>query len=125
MSVSNRPPARTATSRSSSVAVSQKTKGKGKQTKPSPPSPPPEPVHQIAEETQAEGPLGAPSLTTHDPQILLEEAEDEIEDESDIEVAATLDGTGRWDEAVPAQNMRGPHYGVDGADEFQNVWGRS
>lgn len=100
----------------------KKKKGKERQRKPSAPSPPPEPTHQVAEETQAEGPLGAPSLTTGDPRILLAEADEE--EVSDVDVGTTPGGSERWDDAVPAEHMRGPHYGVDGAEEFQNVWSR-
>ena len=105
----------------------QTKKGKEKQktTKANAPPPPaPEPAAQHAEETQAEGPLGAPLLTTNDPQILLEEAE--VDEDTDIEAEedATLGRAERWDETVPAENLRGPHYGIDGSDEFENVWGR-
>lgn len=122
VSISNRPQPESVSS-SSSVAKAKNKKGKERQTRrPSAPSPPPEPTHQVAEETQAEGPLGAPSLTTNDPQILLQEADEE--EESDVDVETTPGGSERWDNSVPAENMRGPHFGIDGADEFQNVWGR-
>ena len=98
-------------------------KGKEKQTRTAPP-PAPETAAQHAEETQAKGPLGAPHLTTDDPQILLEEAEEDEDTDLEAEEDATLARAQRWDETVPAENMTSPHYGLDGSDEFQNVWGR-
>ena len=80
VSISNRPLPESVGSASSVGNPKQTKKGKEKQTKSTPP-PVPEPAAQHAEETQAEGPLGAPHLTTDDPQILLEEAEEDEEDD--------------------------------------------
>ena len=101
----------------------QKNKGKETETRRVPP-PVPETVAQHAEETQAKGPLGAPLLTTKDTQIMLEEAEEDEDTDIEAEEDTTLGRAARWDETVPADNLRGPHYGLDGSDEFQNVWGR-
>ncbi|KAI0095728.1 DUF300 domain protein [Nemania sp. FL0031] len=83
----------------------QTKKGKQKETKPQVASPP-EPTAQAAHESQSKGPLGAPVLTTSEPQILEEEAE-----EDDL-----TDDTSDQDES-------GPIYATGQEEEFRNVWG--
>ncbi|RYP71450.1 hypothetical protein DL771_004817 [Monosporascus sp. 5C6A] len=120
ISISNRPQPETAASASSVTGGKKKEKGKEKQTRSSP-SPPPEPTAQVSEETQSKGPLGAPLLTTSDPQILIEEAEEE---DLDLDVGEpTPREPDPWNDTVAGEDMRSPHYGIDG-DEFRNVWGR-
>ncbi|RYO91066.1 hypothetical protein DL762_002362 [Monosporascus cannonballus] len=121
ISISNRPQPEPAASASSVTGGKKKEKGKEKQTRSSP-SPPPEPTAQVSEETQSKGPLGAPLLTTSDPQILIEEAEEE---DLDLEVGEpTPREPDPWNDPIAGEDMRTPHYGIDGDDEFRNVWGR-
>ncbi|RYP54847.1 hypothetical protein DL768_000411 [Monosporascus sp. mg162] len=121
ISISNRPQPETAASASSVTGGKKKEKGKEKQTRSSP-SPPPEPTAQVSEETQSKGPLGAPLLTTSDPQILIEEAEEE---DLDLEVGEPAPREpDPWNDPTAGEDMRSPHYGIDGEDEFRNVWRR-
>ncbi|KAI1818004.1 DUF300-domain-containing protein [Poronia punctata] len=105
ISVSNRPAAPTRSSTGSIQNLARK--GKQRESRPSISSPP-EPAVQAAKESQSEGPLGAPVLTTNDPQILLEEAE---EDETTDELSD--------------QDEQSPIYTVGQEDEFRNVWGHT
>ncbi|RYP25142.1 hypothetical protein DL765_000023 [Monosporascus sp. GIB2] len=121
ISISNRPQPEPAASASSVTGGKKKEKGKEKQVRSSP-SPPPEPTAQVSEETQSKGPLGAPLLTTSDPQILIEEAEEE---DLDLEVGEpTPREPDPWNDPIAGEDMRTPRYGIDGDDEFRNVWGR-
>ncbi|KAI0506484.1 DUF300 domain protein [Xylaria bambusicola] len=106
ISVSNKPPALKTASRTSSESIeTQDKKGKRKQSKPQVASPP-EPTVQVAQESQSKGPLGAPVLSTSEPQILEEEAEeDDLTDE------------------VSDQDGPSPVYTTGQEDEFRNVWG--
>ncbi|KAI1265742.1 DUF300-domain-containing protein [Xylariaceae sp. FL1019] len=81
---------------------------KGKQREAHAQHSPPKPAVQAAEEEQSSGPLGAPVLNTADPQILLEEAEED-DDLSDPE--------------SPPANETSPLYATGHEDEFRNVWG--
>ncbi|KAI0165641.1 DUF300-domain-containing protein [Xylariaceae sp. FL1272] len=81
---------------------------KGKQREVHAQHSPPKPAVQAAQEEQSSGPLGAPVLTTADPQILLEEAEED-DDLSDPE--------------SPPANETSPLYATGHEDEFRNVWG--
>ncbi|KAI1334813.1 DUF300-domain-containing protein [Xylariaceae sp. FL0016] len=107
VSISNKPVAVTDPSVEQSTRKQIKGKqkeGKTKRSSISSISSPPEPTAQLAEETQSKGPLGAPVLTTNDPQILEEEAE-----EDDL-----------TDEVTPAETS--PAYTTGHEDEFRNVW---
>ncbi|TGJ79684.1 hypothetical protein E0Z10_g9078 [Xylaria hypoxylon] len=111
ISVSNKPPALKTASRTSTRSIkTQNKKGKQKQSKPQAASPP-EPSVQAAQESQSKGPLGAPVLTTNEPQILEEEAEEEMEEEDDL-ANETSD-----------QDGSSPVYATGQEDEFRNVWG--
>ncbi|KAI0398393.1 DUF300-domain-containing protein [Xylariaceae sp. FL0594] len=106
ISISNRP---AAPKRASTESVqSRDVKGKRKQRNASP-SPAPEPTAQAAKEAQSQGPLGAPVLTTSDPQILAEEAEEEELTE----------------ESADEEDEGGPIYATGQEDEFRNVWGHT
>lgn len=108
--------------------TTKKKKGKQRQAKPAP-EPVPETAAVAAEESQSKGPLGAPILSTSDPQILEEEAEEE--EDSTFQVGETTP-----DETAPGGEENRPWAG-DGAedrttspifstgneDEFRNVWG--
>ncbi|KAI2617004.1 DUF300-domain-containing protein [Hypomontagnella submonticulosa] len=125
-SISNRPAATTAPS--AETVTTKKKKGKQRQAKPAP-EPVPETAAVAAEESQSKGPLGAPILSTSDPQILEEEAEEE--EDSTFQVGETTP-----DETAPGGEENRPWAG-DGAedrttspifstgneDEFRNVWG--
>ncbi|KAI0438309.1 DUF300 domain protein [Xylaria telfairii] len=103
ISISNKPP--TLETPSTKPAEAQDKKGKQRQSKPRSASPP-EPTVQATKESQSKGPLGAPVLTTNDPQILEEEAEeDDLTDETTDE------------------NGSSPVYTTGQEDEFRNVWG--
>ncbi|KAI0550614.1 DUF300-domain-containing protein [Xylaria curta] len=107
ISISNKSP--TLETASTKPTKTQDRKGKQKQPNTqaaSPPEPTPEPTVQATKESQSKGPLGAPVLTTSDPQILEEEAEeDELTDETSED-----DG-------------QSPVYTTGQEDEFRNVWG--
>lgn len=104
ISVSNKPPLKTA-SRASSESIDTQNK-KGKQRQSISAASPPEPSAQAAQEAQSKGPLGAPVITTSEPQILEEEAEeDDLTDETS-------------DQDGPS-----PVYATGQEDEFRNVWG--
>jgi hypothetical protein len=125
VSISNRPAAE---SRPSAESVKPKTKkGKEKQTRSSL-SPPPEPAAQATHDSQAKGPLGAPLLSTDEPQILEAEAEEEDLSLTSEEPTPDADSPGaeesrQWDRIPPAQSAGGPQYGVnEDNEEFRNVW---
>ncbi|KAI1136982.1 DUF300-domain-containing protein [Hypoxylon sp. FL0543] len=110
------------------VGKKKKKKGKQKQAK-STPEHPPEPVAAVAEEEQSKGPLGAPIISTAEPQILEEEAEEE---DPTFEVGeATPDETtpgGRedispWDGAGTEPSTTSPVFSTGHDDELRNVWG--
>ncbi|KAI3332386.1 DUF300-domain-containing protein [Xylariaceae sp. AK1471] len=105
ISISNRP---AAPKRASTGSIeTQSNKGKQKQSEPQALSPP-EPTVRATKESQSKGPLGAPVLTTNDPQILAEEAEeDDLTDE------------------VSDQDEPSPVYATGQEDEFRNVWGHT
>ncbi|KAI1631997.1 organic solute transporter Ostalpha-domain-containing protein [Biscogniauxia mediterranea] len=122
VSVSNRPTASAASATPGIETVtSKKKKGKQKQRKREP-SPVPEPAVRASEESQSKGPLGAPILTTSDPQILEQEAEEEID-------ATFQVGEPTPEETTPAEeeparlDTTSPLYGTGQEDEFRNVWG--
>ncbi|KAI0861818.1 DUF300-domain-containing protein [Xylaria cubensis] len=106
ISISNKPPA-LETASSAKPTETQDKKGKQKQPNPQAASPtePPEPTVQATKESQSKGPLGAPVLTTSDPQILEEEAEEELSDE------------------ISDDDGPSPVYTTGQEDEFRNVWG--
>ncbi|KAI0185470.1 organic solute transporter Ostalpha-domain-containing protein [Xylaria flabelliformis] len=106
ISISNKPPA-LETASSANPTETQDKKGKQKQPNPQAASPtePPEPTVQATKESQSKGPLGAPVLTTSDPQILEEEAEEELSDE------------------ISDDDGPSPVYTTGQEDEFRNVWG--
>ncbi|KAI0538344.1 DUF300 domain protein [Xylaria digitata] len=108
ISVSNKPPLKTASRARTGSIETQGKKGKQKQSKPQVESPP-APSGQAAQESQSKGPLGAPVLNTNDPQILEEEAEEEAEEDE------LTDGTSDQDPS--------PIYATGQEDEFRNVWG--
>ncbi|KAI0012958.1 DUF300-domain-containing protein [Xylariaceae sp. FL0662B] len=123
-SVSNRPAMKTASSAQNTANRSKK--GKQKQNIPAP-SPVPEPTSLASEENQSKGPLGAPVLTTSDPQILEEEAEEEdpafrIGEPAPGEVTPTAEESRQWDSARTRPNATSPIYST-GEDEFGSVWG--
>ncbi|KAK8060451.1 hypothetical protein PG996_010381 [Apiospora saccharicola] len=139
---STRPAAKTAGS--SGSLTKQLVKGKQKERReslfanePSPGSPAKavKTVTEEAESSQKKGPLGAPVLSTSDPQILMEEAEDEEDEATPFQVGEpTPDETSPgaeesklWnDETRRNGNSKSPLYGSGGEDEFQNPWeGRS
>ncbi|KAI0599406.1 organic solute transporter Ostalpha-domain-containing protein [Biscogniauxia sp. FL1348] len=122
VSVSNRPTASAASATPGIETVtSKKKKGKQKQKKREP-SPVPEPAVRASEESQSKGPLGAPILTTSDPQILEQEAEEEID-------ATFQVGEPTPEETTPAEeeparlDTTSPLYTTGQEDEFRNVWG--
>ncbi|KAI8629214.1 DUF300-domain-containing protein [Xylariaceae sp. FL1651] len=98
-SISNRPAAPERTSTES--IRTRSNKGKQKEST-SHSTAVPETTAQAAQESQSKGPLGAPVLTTNDPQILEEEAE-----EDDL-----------IDETEPSPVYTTSHE----EDEFRNVW---
>jgi hypothetical protein len=109
ISISNKPAApKTVNAVTAESTKAQKKKGKQKESKPQA-TPPPEPAAQAAQESQSQGPLGAPLLSTSDPQILEEEAEEEIDDD------VTDESSG--------QDGPSPVYATGQEDEFRNVWG--
>ncbi|KAI1112794.1 DUF300-domain-containing protein [Nemania sp. NC0429] len=104
ISISNKPePPKTA---NAAPAEAQSKKGKQKEPEPRATSPP-APTAQASQESQSKGPLGAPVLTTNDPQILLEEAEED--DVSDV--------------SSPDEDGPSPIYATGQEEEFRNVWG--
>ncbi|KAJ3570437.1 hypothetical protein NPX13_g5731 [Xylaria arbuscula] len=105
ISVSNKPALKTASRASTESIDTQNKKGKRKQSI-SDVASPPEPTAQAAQEAQSKGPLGAPIISTSEPQILEEEAEeDNLTDETS-------------DQDGPS-----PVYATGQEDEFRNVWG--
>ncbi|OTB01555.1 hypothetical protein M426DRAFT_25585 [Hypoxylon sp. CI-4A] len=125
-SVSNRPAASTVPS--AEDVISKKKKGKQRQSKPTPKTPPPEPTAIAAEESQAKGPLGAPVLSTSDPQILEEEAEEEdptfkVGEATPEETTAGGQENRLWAGDGEEQNPTSPVFSTGQEDEFRNVWG--
>lgn len=107
-------------------------KGKDKERKrssitgPSPGTRPakiPQPAAEEAESSQANGPLGAPVLSTSDPQVLLEEAEEE-EPTFLVGDPTPDEESGPWNSSGPGNHhdSRSPLYGGGGEDEFRNPW---
>ncbi|CAJ2512906.1 Uu.00g010250.m01.CDS01 [Anthostomella pinea] len=92
-------------------AVKPKKKKKGKQKEAEPVvSSPLDTRARVSEEAESKGPLGAPVLTTSDPFILEEEAEDDLSD------VVTPAGNASPDEEAS------PMYATENEDEFRNVW---
>ncbi|KAH9883752.1 DUF300-domain-containing protein [Xylariomycetidae sp. FL2044] len=114
ISVSNRPAIAAGSSSESIVTKKQRKeeKGKHKETRHAPESPP-EPTVRASEESQSKGPLGAPVLTTNDPQILEEEAEEEDTEFQVGELTPDEDGS------VTGNN---PPYSAGQEDDLHNVW---
>lgn len=111
ISISNKPAVpKTVNAVTDESTKAQKKKGKQKESK-SQATPAPEPAVQAAQESQSQGPLGAPLLSTSDPQILEEEAEEEEVTDDDVA-----------DES-PGQDGPSPVYATGHEDEFRNVWG--
>ncbi|KAF3067033.1 hypothetical protein GL218_08812 [Daldinia childiae] len=124
-SLSNRPPATTASS--TETIKSKKKKGKQKQTKHLP-KPPPEPTAVAAEESQSKGPLGAPILSTSEPQILEEEAEEEdltfkVGEPTPDEVTPEGQESNQWGNDEAEHDATSPVFSAGNEDEFRNVWG--
>ncbi|KAI1657532.1 DUF300-domain-containing protein [Daldinia decipiens] len=124
-SLSNRPPA--TTTPSAETVISKKKKGKQKQTKHAP-KPPPKPTAVAAEEFQSKGPLGAPILSTADPQILAEEAEEEdltfkVGEPTPDEVTPEGQGSNQWGNDGAEHDVNSPVFSPGNEDEFRNVWG--
>ncbi|KAI8960702.1 DUF300-domain-containing protein [Daldinia sp. FL1419] len=124
-SLSNRPPA--TTTPSAETVKSKRKKGKQKQTKHAP-EPPPEPTAVAAEESQSKGPLGAPILSTSDPQILEEEAEEEdptfkVGEPTPDEVNAEGQEANQWSNNGAQHDITSPVFSPGNEDEFRNVWG--
>ncbi|KAI1807611.1 DUF300-domain-containing protein [Daldinia bambusicola] len=123
-SLSNRPPVTTTSS--AETVTSKKKKGKQKQSKHAP-EPPPEPTAVVAEESQSKGPLGAPVLSTSDPQILEEEAEEEdpfrVGDPTPDEVSPGGQEAKQWGSDGAGNNTASPMFSPENEDEFRNVWG--
>ncbi|KAI0379778.1 DUF300-domain-containing protein [Hypomontagnella monticulosa] len=125
-SISNRPTAPTAPS-TETVTTKKKKKGKQSQTKPAP-EPIPEPAAVAAEESQSKGPLGAPILSTSDPQILEEEAEEEdptfqVGDTTPDETAPGSEENRQWGGDGAEDRTTSPIFSTGNEDEFRNVWG--
>ncbi|KAK7927036.1 hypothetical protein PG985_004034 [Apiospora marii] len=137
---STRPAAKTVGS--SGSLTKQLVKGKQKARKqsllanePSPGSPAKviKTVTEEAESSQKNGPLGAPVLSTSDPQVLMEEAEDEEDEATPFQVGEPTpdenspgaEESRLWDDEARG-NGKSPLYGSGGEDEFHNPWeGRS
>lgn len=116
-SVSNKPAA--VTTPIAETIVSKRKKGKQRQNKHDP-VPTPEPTAIAAEESQSKGPLGAPVLSTSDPQILEEEAEEE--DPTFKVGESTPDDIATGGQENTEHNTTSSYFGADN-DEFRNVWG--
>jgi hypothetical protein len=94
-------------------------------------APVPKPAAEEQEEAQKEGPLGAPVLSTSDPQILLEEAEEEEDDTfkigeptPDEETTPDMEESRQWlEETNDTHNATSPLYGSGNEHEFTNPWG--
>lgn len=109
--------------------MKSKTK-KGKQRQKSIVNSPPEPTALAAEEVQSKGPLGAPILSTSEPQVLEEEAEEE---DPTFEIGEATPDLTQEDEPVPGAQENRQWGGIDNTtspfsndgveDEFRNVWG--
>ncbi|KAI5865068.1 DUF300-domain-containing protein [Durotheca rogersii] len=131
-SISNKPITKPAPS--AQTVISKKKKGKQKQSK-SAPKRPPEPAVVAAQESQSQGPLGPPVLTTSDPHILEQEAEEEdpnfrIGDATPdkttpgVQAEDRSGGDGPWGGAeVEQEGTRSPFFSAGNEDEFRNVWG--
>ncbi|KAK9773582.1 putative Transmembrane protein 184 [Seiridium cardinale] len=95
-------------------------------------APVPKPAGEEQAETQKQGPLGAPVLSTSDPQILLEEAEEEDDDTFAIgeptldEESPEVEESRQWlEETNDTHDATSPLYGNGNDDEFENPWGSS
>ncbi|KAI1373675.1 DUF300-domain-containing protein [Hypoxylon crocopeplum] len=124
-SISNRPAAVTAPS--AETVTSKRKKGKQRQAKPAP-TPTPEPTAIAAEESQSQGPLGGPVLSTSDPQILEEEAEEEdptfkVGELTPDEITPEGQETRQWSGDGTDRNTTSPFFSAGNEDEFRNVWG--
>lgn len=94
-------------------------------------APIPKPAAEEQEEAQKSGPLGAPVLSTSDPQILLEEAEEEIDDTFEIgeptpdEHSPEVEESRQWlEETNNPPAAPSPLYGSGNEEEFSNPWGK-
>jgi hypothetical protein len=92
----------------------------------------PKSAAEEAEASQSQGPLGAPVISTSDPQMLLEEAEDEEDATFQIgEATPDEDSPGaeesrEWsDGSKEADGSGGPKLGTTNGEDFQNPWGGS
>lgn len=121
---------------SNNLKVKGKEKGKAKERGkssiigPSPGSRPakiPQPAAEEAESSQANGPLGAPVLSTSDPQVLLEEAEEEEEPTFLVGDPTPDEESGPWNSSGLGNHddSRSPIYRNGGEDEFRNPWENS
>ncbi len=115
------------TTPSAEVVTSKRKKGKQKQSKPVP-GPVPEPTVVAGKESQSQGPLGAPVLSTSDPQILEEEAEEEdptfqVGEMTPDAVTPGQQGDGTWDNNEVGRSETSPLFSPDNEEEFRNVWG--
>ncbi|KAF7535537.1 hypothetical protein G7054_g5301 [Neopestalotiopsis clavispora] len=95
------------------------------------PAPIPKPAAEEQEEAQKNGPLGAPVLSTSDPQILLEEAEEEEDDTFEIgeptpdERTPEVDESRQWlEETNNPPKATSPLYSSENEEEFSNPWGK-
>ncbi|KAI0838927.1 DUF300-domain-containing protein [Hypoxylon sp. FL0890] len=129
-SISNVPTAATVPSSETiaeTVVSKKKKKGKQKQAK-STPEHPPEPAAVAAEQEQSKGPLGAPLLSTAEPQILQEEAEEEdptfqVGEATPETTPEGQENISPWDGAGTEQSTTSPVFSTGHEDEFRNVWG--
>lgn len=117
-SVSNKPVA--PTTPSAETIVSKKKKGKQRQTKHDP-IPTPEPTAVAAEETYSKGPLGAPVLSTSDPQILEEEAEEEDPTFKIGESTPTPDELAAGGGVGTEHNATNSYF-ITASEDERNVW---
>lgn len=95
-------------------------------------APVPKPSVEEQEENQKQGPLGAPVLSTSDPQILLEEADVEEDDTFQIgeptpdEESPEVEESRQWlAETNDTHDATSPAYDNGNEDEFTNPWGGS
>ncbi|ORY62931.1 organic solute transporter Ostalpha-domain-containing protein [Pseudomassariella vexata] len=112
-------------------------KGKGKQQRalsnqPSPgtPAKAPKPTAQQAKSSQSRGPLGAPVIDSSDPQLLLEEAEEEEQDTFQVgEPTPDEDSPGaeesrQWDDGVQdVGRVKISPLATPDEEDFSNPWG--
>jgi hypothetical protein len=93
-------------------------------------APVPKPAVEEQAEAQKQGPLGAPVLSTSDPQILLEEADEEdgdafaIGESTPDEESPEVEESRQWlSETNDTHDATSPLYGSGNEEEFQNPWG--